>query len=97
MIELNELVFSKKLVKITTRKVFVNMDNVLYMYPSSLSYSAPTEVASKIFGDNIPDEYYKVVDKCDCTTIKFVGDSEMDVKESAEEIISLTKLCNQGK
>lgn len=91
MIELNELVFPEKLAKFTTRRILINENNILYMYDDKVSMSAPTVVDSLVYGDNVPDERRKILDTVECTTIQLVGGTDIDVKETMEEIKELLK------
>ena len=91
MIKLNELYFSDEDLRYTSRQVVVNMRHVNYMRPNVISCKAPREVDSLIYGDDVPKERYRLLDKTECTTLYFDSGNELDVIETIEEILQLMK------
>lgn len=86
MITLTELYFSKTSMRFEETPTEVNMSLVKCMRPNVSRITAPTMVASMVFGDKIPSEYYKEVASTSCTTLYFLDGSEVDVKETVDEI-----------
>ena len=86
MITLTELYFSKTLMRFEETQTEINMSLVKRMRPNRIRMTAPTQGASLVFGNHIPSEYYKEVAATDCTTLYFLDGSEVDVKETVDEI-----------
>ena len=89
MIILNELVFSDKDLSFTKQPLMVNLDFVIRMRPNRITMTAPTEVDSLIYGDNVPKDHYKTISSTECTTLIFSDGSEIDVAEQMNQIVSV--------
>ena len=92
-IDLTEILWPEKgSTEFKHRIITVSVDKIKYFGESKLQLSAPLEIACKIYRGEIPKEYYREVANEMCTTIYFTDDSEVNVKETRQEINKILEM-----
>lgn len=93
LIELTEILWPEKgSTEFKYRTITVFVDKIKYFGESKLKLSAPLEIACKIYRGEIPQEYYREVAKEMCTTIYFTDGTEINVKETRQEINKILEM-----
>lgn len=93
LIELTEILWPEKgSTEFRYRTITVSVDKIKYFGGCELTLSAPLEIACKIFRGEIPKQYYREVGKKICTTIYFTDGTEVNVKETSQEINKILEM-----
>lgn len=93
LIELTEILWPEKgSTEFKYRTITVSVDKIKYFGGCELKLSAPLEIACKIFRGEIPKQYYREVGKKICTTIYFTDGTEVNVKETSQEINKILEM-----
>lgn len=93
LIELTEILWPEKgSTEFKYRTITVSVDKIKYFGESKLKLSAPLEIACKIYRGEIPQEYYREVAEEMCTTIYFTDGTEINVKETRQEINKILEM-----
>ena len=92
MISLTRLTLEEGNPKIVRTPFEVNMHWVMNMSPCTITVTAPTQADCIVYRDDVPKERYVVLDSAECTTLRFVDGSTVDVEESMERLKFMAKI-----